>query len=148
MKVDSIQYGFIVFAIFLGSIISSMASGLWESIPTVESMTDSTNGKINPDEIKGSMTFIDIEKISGIGLEKLKIDLGLPEDVTREMQIKQVKDFVPGWETEVLREYFSERNLQRSAIAYPCPYGIKNDPYPGEWGLYVDNDSDGLCDYT
>lgn len=29
-----------------------------------------------------------------------------------------------------------------------CPYGRINDPYPGQCELYVDTNSDRLCDYS
>ncbi len=29
-----------------------------------------------------------------------------------------------------------------------CPKGRINDPYPGRCDLYIDNDGDGLCDYS
>ncbi len=29
-----------------------------------------------------------------------------------------------------------------------CPYGLVNDPYPGECRNYVDNNSNGICDLS
>ena len=29
-----------------------------------------------------------------------------------------------------------------------CPFGLQNDPYPGECNLYVDTDGDGICDLS
>ena len=29
-----------------------------------------------------------------------------------------------------------------------CPYGLENDPYPGECNRYVDTDGDGICDHS
>ncbi|MBT7931130.1 hypothetical protein HN698_04410 [Candidatus Woesearchaeota archaeon] len=29
-----------------------------------------------------------------------------------------------------------------------CPYGIEQDPQPGQCGLYVDKDKDTVCDYS
>lgn len=29
-----------------------------------------------------------------------------------------------------------------------CPFGLENDPYPGECGRYIDSNSDGLCDHS
>lgn len=34
-------------------------------------------------------------------------------------------------------------NLQRA-----CPFGLVNDPYPGQCRLYVDEDGDGFCDLS
>jgi hypothetical protein len=36
-----------------------------------------------------------------------------------------------------------------SIYAYEdCPYGLKNDPYPGQCGRYTDTDKSGLCDHS
>lgn len=37
---------------------------------------------------------------------------------------------------------------QSSQLCVACPKGLTNDPYPGRCRLYVDNDNDGLCDYS
>ena len=29
-----------------------------------------------------------------------------------------------------------------------CPYGLVEDPYPGECGLYINEDGDNLCDHS
>ncbi len=29
-----------------------------------------------------------------------------------------------------------------------CPFGLENDPYPGECGRYVDSNNDGICDLS
>lgn len=29
-----------------------------------------------------------------------------------------------------------------------CPYGIENDPYPGQCGRYTDDNGDSICDYS
>jgi hypothetical protein len=33
-------------------------------------------------------------------------------------------------------------------VAVPCPYGIVNDPYPGQCRRYVDANRDGFCDLS
>lgn len=33
-------------------------------------------------------------------------------------------------------------------MAYDCPYGLHNDPYPGECALYKDVDSNKICDLS
>ncbi len=33
-------------------------------------------------------------------------------------------------------------------IQRACPFGLLNDPYPGECNLYVDADKDGICDLS
>jgi len=34
------------------------------------------------------------------------------------------------------------------AIQRACPFGLLNDPYPGQCHLYVDTDGDGICDLS
>lgn len=29
-----------------------------------------------------------------------------------------------------------------------CPFGLENDPYPGECGRYIDTNNDGICDLS
>jgi hypothetical protein len=29
-----------------------------------------------------------------------------------------------------------------------CPYGVKDDPFPGICGRYIDRDNDGICDHS
>ena len=29
-----------------------------------------------------------------------------------------------------------------------CPFGLENDPYPGECNRYIDSDNDGICDLS
>lgn len=108
MKLTVNQYGIAVGIVFLAIIGLTMFSGLWESTPTIKSMTDTQTGKINPDTIRGSMTFDEITSISGISFLQFKTDLNLSENVTSNMQLKEVQKFMPGWETEILREYLRE----------------------------------------
>jgi len=34
------------------------------------------------------------------------------------------------------------------ACAGGCPYGLTNDPFPGQCGRYIDADGDGICDLS
>jgi hypothetical protein len=34
------------------------------------------------------------------------------------------------------------------ACAAGCPYGLVNDPYPGQCSRYIDVDGDGICDFS
>lgn len=35
-----------------------------------------------------------------------------------------------------------------TVIAQSCPFGIYDDPYPGQCNKYIDNDGDGICDLS
>lgn len=41
-------------------------------------------------------------------------------------------------------------NIQSSlAVSWDsCPFGLENDPYPGECGRYIDTNQDGICDLS
>lgn len=108
MKLTVNEYGIAVGMVFLAIIGLTMFSGLWESTPTIKSMTDTNTGKLNPDTIRGSMTFDEIISISGIPFLQFKNDLNLSDNVTSDMQLKEVQKYLPGWETESLREYLRE----------------------------------------
>ncbi len=46
--------------------------------------------------------------------------------------------------------FFLLLNIQ-SSLAVPwdsCPFGLENDPYPGECGRYIDTNQDGICDLS
>jgi hypothetical protein len=38
-----------------------------------------------------------------------------------------------------------ERNAE---TIQTCPYGLSNDPYPGQCGNYIDTNNSGYCDYS
>ena len=43
---------------------------------------------------------------------------------------------------------FIAASTMSSSCATSCPYGILNDPYPGQCPRYVDLDGDGICDLS
>ena len=38
--------------------------------------------------------------------------------------------------------------LSGNSCAASCPYGLVNDPYPGQCGHYIDTNGDGICDLS
>lgn len=38
--------------------------------------------------------------------------------------------------------------LSGNSCAASCPYGMVNDPYPGQCGRYIDATGDGICDFS
>ncbi len=38
--------------------------------------------------------------------------------------------------------------LSLTVIADTCPFGIYDDPYPGQCNKYIDKDNDGICDLS
>lgn len=41
----------------------------------------------------------------------------------------------------------SEEPQYKNVKTGGCPFGIEDDPYPGDCGLYKDKNNNGLCDY-
>ncbi len=39
-------------------------------------------------------------------------------------------------------------SLSGNSCAASCPYGMVNDPYPGQCGHYIDTTGDGICDLS
>jgi hypothetical protein len=39
-------------------------------------------------------------------------------------------------------------SLTGTVFAQDCPFGLTNDPYPGECGRYIDTDNDNICDHS
>ena len=39
-------------------------------------------------------------------------------------------------------------NVSMAQVWDSCPFGLENDPYPGECGRYIDTNQDGICDLS
>jgi len=39
-------------------------------------------------------------------------------------------------------------NISMAQVWNSCPFGLENDPYPGECGRYVDTNQDNICDLS
>ena len=42
----------------------------------------------------------------------------------------------------------STEAIEEDTFETECPHGLVNDPYPGKCGLYMDKDSNQICDYS
>lgn len=38
--------------------------------------------------------------------------------------------------------------LSEAVFAQDCPFGLTDDPYPGECGRYIDTNNDNICDHS
>jgi NAD-dependent dihydropyrimidine dehydrogenase PreA subunit len=90
----------LVMVIFWGGILIGKATGIMETTP--KAITADT--KINVDEIKGYMTLKDVSTSTGINLEDLYKKLSIPDSVSADTMLKEVKNYVPDFEVETAKE--------------------------------------------
>jgi hypothetical protein len=108
MKINPIVFGVLAIAIFLGTIFTAQAAGIW----SVSGKTDGAGGKVSatgadPEEIKGWMTIGEIATAYGVSMEEISQQFNLPPDVDPARQIKEMEseEFSPG----ELKEWLKER---------------------------------------
>jgi len=90
----------IVIAIFFGGLLASKSVGLFNLLP--KAITTGT--KLSVEEIKGYMTLKDVSTGTGIEIKKLYEKLGIPDSVPADTKLKEVKNFVDGFEVEAAKE--------------------------------------------
>ena len=159
-KFSILTYVALLVGVFLLVVVGAKLTGIWMSVPG-NSLSDDF-GVLDAESIKGWMTLNQIASETGIDVEHFIQDLGLPDDIDRSTPVKDVsKKYNIEFETSVLREYVEnfeyvahhveEENIFPSTTVQKeidCPWGIRNDPYPGKCGLYRDGDSNGICDLS
>lgn len=161
-KISTTLYLILTFVIFFGVVFAAKFAGVWQSVPIIEDIKAPT-GEINSDQIKGWMTLNEVAEASGIGVYHFQEDLGL-EGIDPDTPLKEIKNQIPGFETEVIRDYVDgfvhscgghqapESESQVDSNAEPngiveCPWGVENDPVR-RCGLYEDTDGNGICDLS
>lgn len=90
----------IVAAIFFGGLIISKSAGLFNVLP--KAVTSDT--KLSVEELKGYMTLKDVSIGTGIEIKELYIKLGIPASVSADTKLKDIKNFVTGFEVEEAKE--------------------------------------------
>jgi polyferredoxin len=97
----------IIVAITLGSVGLTTATGSFAwTIPTLSETVEKSGGAVNVDEIKGSMTFAEISKATGIPEAKFQEKFGVKPSEMRE----KIKDLAPTYGFDVhtdVREFIS-----------------------------------------
>ncbi|AQR94375.1 hypothetical protein [Clostridium saccharoperbutylacetonicum] len=86
--------------IFFGGIGVARITGNFEII--AKSITG--ENKINLDEIKRYMTLEDLSKGLGMDLSEIYIKLDLPTSISKETKLKDIKNVVPDFEVEGVKE--------------------------------------------
>lgn len=90
----------IVVSIFFGGIGITKLTNVYQTTPA--SVTSSTT--LNPEEIKGYMTIQEVATALKMDIGELYKKLNIPTTVPMETKLKDVKNFVPGFEVETARE--------------------------------------------
>ena len=148
-KINKTVFAASLIILFFGMIGASMAFGIWQSVPSTN-LKDG-NGQINVENIKGWMTLGNISESTGIPLQVLCKDFNFPMNIDPNTPLKEISSkYNINFDTESLREYiktFDYSTLQNKK-EIQCPWSIHDDKYPGECGLYVDKNDDGICDLS
>jgi polyferredoxin len=90
----------LVIGMFISGVVISKTVGVFQVLPkkiTAES-------KINVEEIKGYMTIKEVSIGTKIELKEVYKKLGIPESVPESTKLKEVKNFVEGFEVDAARE--------------------------------------------
>jgi len=144
-RVSTNTYGLSIVAFLVAFVVIAQASGHWESVPLLDEILTS---ELQPEDIKGWMTFEHISNATGIPAEQIIADVGLPPNVPPYTPFNQVGSLIGSeFHTKIVRSYVQNLGAPEDK-KIQCPWGIEDDPRPGLCGLYVDNDQDNVCDYS
>jgi ferredoxin len=90
----------IVMALFFGSIFAFQAAGIYKLTPDALKIGES----INYDEIKGYMTIEEAAKSTKTELKDFYIKFKIPENVPKNVKMKEIKNVSPGYDLDVVKE--------------------------------------------
>ncbi|GLC32488.1 4Fe-4S binding protein [Clostridium omnivorum] len=90
----------LVVVIFFGGLFISKSTGLFDVLP--KPVTADT--KLNVEEIKGYMSLKDVSTGTGIEIKELYKKLEIPDSVPADTKLKDVKNYVTGFEVETAKE--------------------------------------------
>lgn len=111
-------------------------------------------------EITEDMSLLDVSSATGICLGHLAVDLKLPTnfDATVPMRIisekygismNDVREVLANFQHDTATEKIVEQQIDETyGYEVDCPWNLKNDPYPGKCGLYIDTDNNKICDLS
>lgn len=97
-------FAIVVLGIFFGGLGIGNITGMVEFKPAPLKQGET----INVDDIKGSMTIQEVSDYTKIPLDELYEKLGIPKEAPPSTRMKDVSNFVPGFETETARELLRE----------------------------------------
>jgi len=92
----------IVIVLFFGSIFAFQAAGLYKLTPEALKAGES----IKLDEIKGYMTIEEAAKATKIELKDFYLKLKIPENVPKNVKMKEIQTVSPGYEFDAVKESF------------------------------------------
>ncbi len=144
------KYALGLLFIFLAVIGTTKTAGVWKSVPTAN-LVNTATGKIDPENVKGWMTLEEVSKEAGIHLQHFLIDFKLKEE-DAVIPIKEIGNkYGIEFHAEDIREYvanFKHAHDHEEEEGVACPWGLEDDPYPGQCGLYEDKDGNRICDLS
>jgi len=136
--------------ILLAVIGITKATGIWQSVPTA-TLVSSTTGEVDAENIKGWMTLEEVSAEVGIHIPHFLIDFNLKEE-DMVIPIKDIGDkYGIDFHAEDVREYvenFKHASDHDEENEVACPWGLHDDPAPGQCGLYEDKDGNSICDLS
>lgn len=135
--------------LFFGIIGISMATGFWQSIPSTN--LQDNDGRVNVENIKGWMTFGNVSESVGIPIQILCKEFSFPMNIDPNTPLKEIASkYKVTFDTERLREYVKtfDYSTLNNVKTIDCPWGIQDDKFPGQCGIYVDKNNDGVCDLS
>lgn len=89
-----------VLIIYFGGIFATKAVGLYQVLPAPIAAGE----VINIDDLKGYMTLEEVAQYTHIPLEELYKTLRLPNSIPQDTKLKEIKNFIPGFETSTAKE--------------------------------------------
>ncbi|MFL0266904.1 4Fe-4S binding protein [Candidatus Clostridium radicumherbarum] len=95
----------LVVVIFIGGLFISKSAGLFEVLPE----KINSNAQLSVDEIKGYMTIKEVSIGTGIKIDDLYKKLEIPASVPESSKLKDVKNFVNGFEVEAAKTKLNEK---------------------------------------
>lgn len=88
-KLSKGKFSLIVTILFVVAVLgASLSPVLWQQ--KIESNVKTSEGKINPENIRGSNTLEFIVKESGLPFEAFQSEFGLPSDINRKIMLKEI----------------------------------------------------------
>jgi len=108
MRVNPYLFGIAVLVIFLGTVFSAQAAGVW----SVSGKATASGEKIqatgaNPDEIKGWMTIGEVATAYKVDIKVMAKEFGFPEDTAPSKQLKDLES--DKFSVTTLRDWLKNR---------------------------------------
>ena len=88
------------------------------------------------------------ESMAGISNQSSDGGSGSVSTINPEENIENAQQLEQATATVSATEPSENSMTEKETVRSKCPKGLINDPYPGHCHLYVDNNGNGICDYS